>query len=202
MIERVLETIFGRNRTHSNPFLLGIIHISSKLKIRQNLFADGSVAVAFDDIIVESCKECLVLLFAVAPFAIIRRDCRRDLDFAARQSIVLFALLGQRYLDDDLVVRNTVRRGVFRRGGVAVCRDTNFTRIGKLEFNGGKNFTRFCCTVISEITEENVLARIGVCTPFALHCGQKVPSMLADMTSASPGFHPARGLFLTSVVRA
>mgnify|MGYP001030407288 FL=1 len=104
MIERVLETIFGRNRTHSNPFLLGIIHISSKLKIRQNLFADGSVAVAFDDIIVESCKECLVLLFAVAPFA--------------------------------------------------------------------------------------------------LHCGQKVPSMLADMTSASPGFHPARGLFLTSVVRA
>ena len=88
MIERVLETILGCNRTGTEAFLLGIIHFSSEPKIRQNLFADGSGAATIDGIRVEFYKECLILLFAVNPFAIIRRDRRRNLDFAACQSIV------------------------------------------------------------------------------------------------------------------
>lgn len=141
MIERVLETILGRNITLSKTALLGIIHNSSKLKIRQNLFADGNVVIVAS--VTESYKECLVLLFAVTPFAVIRCDRRRDFDFAVRQSIVLFALLSQRYLDDDFVVRNTIRGFVFRLEGVAVCRDSNFAPIGELEFNGRKNGARF-----------------------------------------------------------
>ena len=82
MIERVLETILGRNLTLSKTALLGIIHISSKLKIRQNLFAEGNAVIVASG--TESYKECLVLLFAVNPFAIIRRDRRRNFDFAAR----------------------------------------------------------------------------------------------------------------------
>ena len=146
MIERVLETILGRNITLSKTALLGIIHNSSKLKIRQNLFADGNVVIVAS--VTESYKECLVLLFAVTPFAVIRCDRRRDFDFAVRQSIVLFALLSQRYLDDDFVVRNTIRGFVFRLEGVAVCRDSNFAPIGELEFNGRKNGARFFCAVI------------------------------------------------------
>ena len=64
-----LETILGRNITLSKTALLGIIHNSSKLKIRQNLFADGNVVIVAS--VTESYKECLVLLFAVTPFAVI-----------------------------------------------------------------------------------------------------------------------------------
>lgn len=96
----------------------------------------GSAAVVAS--VGEAYKECLVVLYTVIPFAIIRRDRCWNFDFAVRQSIVLFALLSQRYLDDDLVVCNTIRGGVFCLEGVAVCRDSNFTLIGKLEFNGGR----------------------------------------------------------------
>ena len=141
-----METVLGRNITQRKLFLHGIIHVSFKLKIWKNISADGSAAVVAS--VGEAYKECLVVLYTVIPFAIIRRDRCWNFDFAVRQSIVLFALLSQRYLDDDLVVRNTIRGGVFCLEGVAVCRDSNFTLIGKLEFNGGKNFTRFCCAVI------------------------------------------------------
>ena len=58
------------------------------------------------------------MLYTVIPFAIIRRDRRIDLDFTVRQSIVLLAFLIQRDRDDDLIIIDTVRRFVFRRGGV------------------------------------------------------------------------------------
>ena len=61
---------------------------------------------------------------------------------------MLAAHIGQRYLDDDFVVRNTIRGFVFRLEGVAVCRDSNFAPIGELEFNGRKNGARFFCAVI------------------------------------------------------
>ena len=60
------------------------------------------------------------MLYTVIPFAIIRRDRRIDLDFTVRQSIVLLAFLIQRDRDDDLIIIDTVRRFVFRRGGVVV----------------------------------------------------------------------------------
>ena len=60
------------------------------------------------------------MLYTVIPFAIIRRDRRIDLDFTVRQSIVLLAFLIQRDRDDDLIIIDTVRRSVFRRGGVVV----------------------------------------------------------------------------------
>ena len=59
-------------------------------------------------------------MYIANPFAIIRRDRRWNLDFAVRQGIVIFARWGQCNRDDDLIIIDTVRRFVFRRGGVVV----------------------------------------------------------------------------------